>query len=86
MPFLTEKVVKVHCNRMGGLIEWMRGFRCQRTHNQGVWQHTYVQNAACNHFGPGQAGGFLVTGARRSDTGFLATLLQGLGILAFEFG
>lgn len=45
-----------------------------------VWQHTYVQNAACNHFGPGQAGGFLVTGARRSDTGFLATLLQGLGL------
>jgi len=45
-----------------------------------VWQHTYVQNAACNHFGSGQAGGVLVTGARRSDTGFLATLLQGLGL------
>lgn len=53
--------------------------------NQGVWQHTYVQNAACNHFRSGQAGGVLVTGARRSDTGFLATLLQGLGILAFAF-
>ena len=61
------------------LSEWMGGL------NQGVWQHTYVQNAACNHFGSGQAGGVLVTGARRSDTGFLATLLQGLGILAFAF-
>lgn len=63
-----------------GLIECLGGL------NQGVWQHTYVQNAACNHFGSGQAGGVLVTGARHSDTGFLATLLQGLGILASDFG
>eukprot|EP00435_Cladocopium_sp_Y103_P055914 s1107_g18.t1 len=46
-----------------------------------IWQHTYVLNASCEHFGLGQAAGFLVSGASRSGTRFLTDLFQGLGSL-----
>jgi len=47
----------------------------------GIWQHTYILNASCDHFGLGPAAGFLVTGASRSGTRFLTNLFQGLGSL-----
>ncbi|CAL1141764.1 unnamed protein product, partial [Cladocopium goreaui] len=45
-----------------------------------IWQHTYILNASCDHFGLGPAAGFLVTGASRSGTRFLTNLFQGLGM------
>mmetsp|Transcript_76187 Transcript_76187/g.120415 ORF Transcript_76187/g.120415 Transcript_76187/m.120415 type:complete len:597 (+) Transcript_76187:28-1818(+) len=45
-----------------------------------IWQHTYILNASCDHFGLGQAAGFLVSGASRSGTSFLTQLFQGLGM------
>jgi len=45
-----------------------------------IWQHTYILNASCEHFGLGQAAGFLVSGASRSGTRFLTQLFQGLGM------
>mmetsp|Transcript_23848 Transcript_23848/g.49490 ORF Transcript_23848/g.49490 Transcript_23848/m.49490 type:complete len:609 (+) Transcript_23848:54-1880(+) len=45
-----------------------------------IWQHTYILNAPCEHFGLGQAAGFLVSGASRSGSRFLSRLFQGLGM------
>jgi len=45
-----------------------------------IWQHSYIRNASCEHFGLGPARGFLVAGASRSGTRFLTNLFQGLGM------
>eukprot|EP00435_Cladocopium_sp_Y103_P038830 s1828_g10.t1 len=46
-----------------------------------IWQHTYILNASCDHFGLGHAAGFLVSGASRSGARFLTDLFQSLGSL-----